>query len=880
MFDLENEIKKWKKNLQKYEVFEDGLVADIELHLQDAYEAQREAGLDKEDAFRMAVAQVGTADSIASEYNKNRLVKLNRRLPLRPSRFMPALVWNYIKIFLRKIKRQKGYSFINITGLAIGMACFILIFLYIQFERSFDDFHLDANRIFRLALAWHTSDTANYWATISTRAARELKEKYPQVEKLARIMNRGTQPVSYEEKLFYEDSCLYVDPEIFEILSITPVEGNPKTALSRPGTTLITQRMATKYFGDKNPIGNSILIRNDTLEIAGIIADPPENTHLKYNFIASLLTEDQSPDDSWGNIAYHTYIKLRPGIDWNTFEASISRMADPYTQNYFKGGDKAHIYYLQPVQTIHLHSNIRREFEPPGNTTTLNILSVVAILILLIACLNFVNLTTARSSRRAKEVGVRKAIGAHRLQLVIQFIGESIFLLIIATSTALVLASVVVPRFNLLAGTNFDFTDLLQPGLLLRLFALTIFAGIAASAYPAFFLSSFKPDFALKGLKNRGSHRYPLRKILIVAQLLISICLIISTLVIHHQIGFMKRQNLGFEKENKLIIPVRGGISLRDNYQVVKSELSGYADIKGATVSSSVPGQFCRITGILLEGEELKDEHRFYLYSVDNAFIQEYGIEVVAGRSFHRERSAGGSDGYIINETALEELGLRTAEEAIGKNITWDGQEIIGIIKDFHFSGLQTKIEPLLLTIRPDYQYISLTVSPKNLENTIKFVETAWKKFFPGSIFEYFFLNEEFDRQYRSEEQLAQMFNVSVTLGMFITCLGIFGLVSCSLEQRTKEIGIRKVLGASEGNILILLQKEYIRSVFVANFIAWPVAYFTMHIWLQNFAYRVNLGMGKFLTAAVLTVLLTLFTISYKSLKSAKANPVDSLRYE
>ncbi len=788
---------------------------------------------------------------------------------------------NYLKIVWRNARRQKAYTIITIAGFALGMACCILIFLYVRFERSYDNFHPDADRIFRVALAWHTSDTVNYWATISTPAAWELKEKYPQVEKVARISNRGSQPVAYEKKHFYEDGCLYADPEIFEILSIPSVEGNPRAALSRPGTTILTQRMAKKYFGDKDPLGQSIQIGNDTLEIAGIIADSPENTHLKYKFIASLLSEGPPSNDSWGNIAYHTYIKLRPGIDWKTFEALISHMADPYTQAYFKGRDKAHIYYLQPIREIHLHSDIRREFEQPGNPSTLNILAFVAVLIFFIACLNFINLTTARSSRRSKEVGVRKTIGAQRIQLIFQFIGESVFLLIIAMSAALVLAAAAVPHFNFLAGTAFSPTTLLQPGVLLKLFSLMIFAGISVGFYPAFFLSSFRPAFALKGSRHSASHRYSLRKILVVCQLFISVGLIISTLVIHKQIRFMKSQNLGFDKEQKLIIPVRGGVSIRDNSLTVKRELSSHASIKGATVSSSVPGRFVRITGILLEGEELKDEHRFYFYSVDYDFISEYGIEIIAGRSFHSGKSAGSSDGYIINETALKELGLNTPEAAIGKRIVWEGeQEIIGVMKDFHFSGLQTKIEPFFLAVRPGYRYISLTVGPGNLENTIKFVEGVWKKFFPGNIFEYFFLNEEFDRQYRSEEQTARMFTIFVTLGMLITCLGILGLISYSAEQRTKEIGIRKLLGASGGHILILLQKEYFRCVLTANVIAWPAAYFAMHFWLQNFAYRVSLGMGQFLMAAVLTVLLTLFTISYQSIKAATANPVDSLRYE
>ncbi|NIO48446.1 MAG: FtsX-like permease family protein [Candidatus Aminicenantes bacterium] len=792
-----------------------------------------------------------------------------------------VMIRNYLKIVLRNALKQKAYTSITIVGFAIGMACCILIFLYIQFERSYDDFHPDADRIFRVALAWHTSDTVNYWATISTPAAWELKEKYSQVEKVARIRNKGNQPVAYEKKLFYEDGCLYADPEIFEILSIPVVAGNPRVALSSPGSIIITQRMAAKYFGDKNPLGKSIRIGNDTLEIAGIAADPPENTHLKYKFIASLRSADPPPNDSWGNIAYHTYIKLRPGIDWKSFEALIGHMADPYVKDYFKGSNKAHIYYLQPIQEIHLHSNIRREFERPGNPSTLYILAFVATLIFIIACLNFINLTTARSSRRATEVGVRKAIGAQRLQLIFQFIGESIFLLIIAMSAALFLAAAAVPHFNFLAGTAFSSSDLLQPGLLLKLFSLIIFPGILVGFYPAFFLSSFKTISAFKGLRHSGSHRYPLRKILVVGQLFISVGLIISTLVIHKQIRFMKNQHLGFDKEQKLIIPVRGGVSIKDNYLIVKRELTSHANIRGATVSSSVPGLFCRITGILLEGEELKDEHRFYFYSVDYDFISEYGIEIVTGRSFHGEKNAGSSDGYIINETALEELGLSTPEDAIGKRIIWQGdQEIIGVIKDFHFSGLQTKIEPFFLAVRPNYRYISLTVGPENLENTIKFAEAVWKKFFPGNIFEYFFLNEEFDRQYQSEEQMARMFNIFVTLGMFITCLGILGLISYSAEQRTKEIGIRKVLGASGGHILILLQKEYIRCVLMANVIAWPAAYFAIHFWLQNFAYRVNLGMGQFLTAAVLTVLLTLLTISYQSIKAATANPVDSLRYE
>jgi putative ABC transport system permease protein len=791
------------------------------------------------------------------------------------------MIKNYLKIALRNFQRHKGYSLINTAGFAIGMACCILIFLYVRFEHSYDDFHPDADRIFRVALAWHTSDTVNYWATISTSAARELEEKYPQVENVVRIRNRGNQPVGYEDKLFYEDGCLYADPEIFEIFSIPAVEGNPMAALSRPGSAVLTQRMAKKYFGDKNPLGRYIRVGNDTFEIAGIIEAPPENTHLKYTIIASLSSISPPSNDSWGNIAYHVYIKLKPGTDWKAFEALISHMADPYTQDYFKGSDKAHIYYLQPIQEIHLHSNIRREFERPGDPSTLNILAFVAALIFFISCLNFINLTTARSNRRITEVGVRKAIGAQRLQLIFQFIGESIFLLIVAMAAALTLAAAAVPYFNLLAGTAFSPTNLLQPGLLLRLFFLTIFAGISVGFYPAFFLSSFKPHFVLKGLKHRGSSRYALRKILVVGQLFISVGLIISALVIHKQIHFMKNQYLGFDKEQKLIIPARGGISIEDSYLTIKSELTSHTSIRGATVSSSVPGQFCRITGILLEGEDVKDEHRFYFYSVDHDFISEYGIEIIAGRSFYHEKSEGSSEGYIINETALKELGLSTPEEAIGKRIVWEGnQEIIGVMKDFHFSGLQTKIEPFFLAVRPYYRYISLRVDPEDLGRTIKFIEGVWKKFFPGNIFEYFFLNEEFNLQYRSEERTARMFNIFVTLGMFITCLGILGLISYSAEQRTKEIGIRKVLGASAGHLLILFEKEYIRCVLAANVLAWPAAYFAMHLWLHNFAYRVNPGIQPFILAAVVTASLTLLSISYQSVKAAIANPVDSLRYE
>jgi len=791
---------------------------------------------------------------------------------------------NYFKVALRNIKRYSGYSFINISGLTVGIVCCIFIFLYVRFEFSYDNYHKDADRIYRVALKWYAPNGTNYYATISIPAAVELKENFPQVEQVVRISNRGTQLVRYNDNTFYENWCFYAGPEIFDVFSIPIIVGDKKAVLNRPGTVLITRGMAEKYFAEKNPIGEFIQIGNVNFEITGIIADPPENTHLKYNFIASLLTEEipQSEIDNWYNNNYHTYIKLAPRVNLKDFEELVSHMSDKYNLEYLKESKQTHTYFLQPLKEIHLHSNIRREFESSGNPLYLYILSVVAVLILVIAFMNFINLVTARSSKRAKEVGVRKVVGAQYIQLVFQFIGETFFLLIISVLAAFVLAGLFLPHFNTLASVKFTIGDLFQPYFLVVFTVLTLCAGLAAGSYPAFFLSAFQPVNTIKGLVRTGNRGFSMRKFLVIGQFTISIGMIICTVTIFRQIGYMKNQYPGFDREQKLIIPVRAGASMSNNYETVKNAFVSHHSITGAVVSSSVPGRYCMIGGIRLSEEASKDEHRIYLYSVDYDFISEYKIEIIAGRPFQRDRSTDYSGAIIINEAALKEFGMRSPGEALGRTTEFWGEtrEIIGIIKDFHFSGLQQKIEPFLLVIMPRYSYITLTVDRENIDRTIKFANSQWNEFFPGIPFEYFFLDEEFNRQYNSEVQIARMFSTFTLLGLFIACLGLLGLISFTAEMRTKEIGIRKVVGASKSNILVLLSKEYTRCILLANLIAWPAAYFAMNRWLRDFAYRITISTQTFILSAFLALIIAWIVVSYQALKAASANPAEALRFE
>ena len=788
---------------------------------------------------------------------------------------------NYLKIALRNLRRYKGYSFINIVGLALGISVCIIILLYIVYETSYDNYHKYKDRIYRVSQVEKTENHTSIDPNTAPPLALALKENYPEVESAARIIPRDPGVVKYNDKVFYEDRIMYADQEIFDILTIPFLKGNQATSLERPGTMVISKRIAEKYFGTESPVGKTIRVNSREFEITGVVANSPKNTHLTYDLIMALKFEQEPQVFShWMWHVAYSYIKLAPNVDVEAFEKKMSRIGDKYAKELFDGSGYSYTFFLQPVSALHLYPCPHGELETPGDPLQLYIFTAVGVLVLLIACMNFVNLTTARSSNRAKEIGMRKVLGAQRLQLVKQFLSESMLMTSLAFFLALMLVELSLPFLNKLISLQFMPADLVQPKLLILLVGLFILIGIGSGYYPAFFLSTFKPVVTLKN-KTGNSRGAVFRKVLVVAQFAISIILIIGTLIIKQQLGFMKNQYAGFDKEQKLIIPVRGAASIRENYESVKSEFLKFHKITGVSVSSEVPGQELNMlyTGLSGEADEKRQSMDYIFFDQD--FISHFNIRIIAGRDF-KENDVNGA--FIINESAVVAFGWDAPEEALNRQIeTGLGRkgEIVGVVKNFHYKGLQKAVGPLIMDMYPrQFGYINLTVSIDGLKETIASIKNKWHELFPDKPFEYFFLNEEFNHQYLREDQVSRMTTAFTFLGIFIACLGLFGLALFIAEQRTKEIGVRKVLGASVAGIIGLLTKDFTKWVLIANIIAWPIAYYVMNKWLQNFAYRINLEWWTFVLAGLVTLVIALMTVIYHSIKAAVVNPVKSLRYE
>ncbi|MFZ5517559.1 MAG: ABC transporter permease [Candidatus Zhuqueibacterota bacterium] len=805
---------------------------------------------------------------------------------------------NYLKITLRNIKKHKTYSAINIAGLAIGIACCMVIFLYVASESSYDRFNKDAVRIYRIAEYRKVPLGEFKFARISPVVATVLKSDFPQVEHAARILQLNDGFVRYENKAFYEERMFYVDQEIFKIFTMPFIQGDSETALENPRTVVMTTNMAKKYFGDENPIGKTIQIKDPIYEfrgfyapfpavcdyiVTGVIENSRSNSHFKYDLLLSLKTHEGGfLLREWHSSAAYTYVKIRSNTNVNEFKESISGLAYKYVKKQLDLWGQTRTYFLQPLLDIHYNSNLRYEIEPPGNKLYLYIYSVIGFLILLIGCMNYINLSNVRSVYRTKEVGLRKVVGAKRFQLIKQFLGESIIITILALIFAFLLLEILLPLFNEMAGTELSHRGLFQPTVLLALVGLLLFISIVAGGYPAFILTAFKPSLMIQGSTVTNSRGTFLLKVLVIGQFAISILLTISTITIYNQLHFMKSQSLGFNKEQKLVIPFRMNKKVCDHYTVLKSEFDKYHAIVGTTVSSSVPGRSVLHNSLSFSNDILVKPFDLKYMAVDHDFIPEYGIELVAGRPFLKEQNDE-KNAFLINEAAVGLLGWSSPEEAIGKKIYsgFTQKEIVGVTKNFHYQGMQSTVEPLFMEYEPSlFNVITLSLNTKNLNKTLKFIESKWSELHPSIPYEGIFLDEDFDRQYRFEEQVSRLLSIITIMGLFIASLGLFGLALFIAKQRTKEIGIRKVLGASVINIIQWLNRDFVKWILISNIIAWPIAYFAVNRWLQNFAYRIHISWWTFLLAGTLALIIAVITVSYQSIKAALANPVESLRCE
>ncbi|MGD9345770.1 MAG: ABC transporter permease [Candidatus Aminicenantes bacterium] len=797
---------------------------------------------------------------------------------------------NYLKIAFRSIKKHKGYSLINISGLTIGMAVCILILMWVLNELSFDRFHEKADHICRVTMDIELGSTLHTPVTL-TAVAPALVRDFPEVIAATRIDPPNRAAVKYGDKLFREARIGFAEKDIFEIFTFPFVSGDSETALEAPNTVVITESMAAKYFGNEDPLGKILRINNERdFSVTGVVKDVPPNSHFVFNMLCSFQTflkEGDVRDDQWFDVRFYTYLLLDENVHIKSLEQKLPGFIDKYLGEALKASGGSIKLSLQPLERIHLYSDFERDMSANSDITYVYLFAGIAIFVLCIAAINFINLSTARSSTRAQEVGMRKTLGAVRSRLIGQFLGESLIYSLCSMVLAMILLKLFLPIFNSAIGSDLRLNFVQVPWLIAAFFGLAVIVGVFAGSYPAFFLSSFQPVRVLKGVLKVGASNSRFRRVLVVFQFAISIALIIGTLIVYKQIMFMKNTNLGFDKEHVVVIPGMND-DLRKSYRSFRSELLGLSGVIDVGASDLVPSRGHLVGSFLPEGFADDQQQTMDYMNVDPHYIPAMKIEIVAGRNFSEDLITDQDESVLINETAAKKIGW---ENAVGKRFVFrppPGREgettyisVIGVVKDFHLQSLRKRIEPLILF----YDYtslfsVSIRLAPENIMGTMDLLKEKWGELDPNRPFHFYFLDDSYDSQYRSEERLKNITFYFSFLAIFIGCLGLFGMASFTAEQRTKEIGIRKVLGASVAGIVRLLAKEFLLLVVIANLIAWPVSYWAMSRWLQSFAYRTGIEPLIFVLSAVLALAVAFLTVSYQAIRAALSNPVDALRYE
>lgn len=908
MFDLEKAIEQWRKSLRKNQALEDGYMEELESHLRDKIDHLMEQGLSDKKAFTEAVEKIGDRDHIGEEYYKADTRKLSRRPPWKKELLPVALIPNYFKTSFRKIKRQKIFSFINIAGLAVGLACCAVIILYVVNELTYDTFHKDTDRIFRINTFQVNQVGEFYMATSPGPLGPMLKSNFPQVEEATRVVPPFENPdnvlVVQKNKRFFETRVFFVDNSAFRIFHMPFLKGSPEQALTRPHTVVLTESTAEKYFNEEDPLGRILQIEIDydigieqvelqSYEVTGVIKDAPMNTHFKYDMLLSMPTFlANRPDFETEWLNPHTkynYIKLQPETDLSKFEDNLALASQMVTSQYKERLNRPIKveFDMQPITRIHMSSQERREMEASGNWYYVYVYSMVAFLILLIGCMNFVNLSAALSATRTREVGLRKVIGARRKQLIGQFLGESSLITFVAFIFSMVLMNILLGPFNRMAGTELSIAGLTRPLVLIPLITLLVLVALGSGAYPALILTAFRPADVLQGRLAPKSRGTGVQKVLVVGQFAISIFLVICTLTVFKQLGFMRGQALGFDINQKLILRIKSNLNhLRRDYEAIKKDFISSTYVTGATVSSSVPGDHDEGGYYMTTREEdFSDSMRLKVNTVDYDFIKEYGIKIIEGRPFQKENKSDVNEAFVINRAGLQELGIATPKEAIGKRFQahyhrkW--KTIVGVTENFHYRGMQETVEPLLLDIETSLMdNLTLSVNTENMAALMKDIRSTWEAHFPSVPMVYSFLDENFDRVYRYESQMGRMLSITTTLGLIIACLGLFGLAYFVANYKRKEIGIRKVLGASHWNIVSMMSKRFAGLVLISVFVAGPLAWYAMTQWLQDFAYRVDLGWFVFAAAAVGALVIAMATVSIQGMRAASVDPATSIRNE
>ena len=804
---------------------------------------------------------------------------------------------NYFKIAWRNILRQKGYSGINIVGLAIGIAACLLILQYVSFELSYENFHVNKDRIYRVRQdRYDNGKLSTQWVSGAYAVGNSFKDAIPEIEDYVKVLSRDPVTAKVNNQPLEIKKVFFASTSFFSIFTYPLVSGDKATALKEPFTAALSETSARKIFGNTDVIGKTLELNGRTnYKITAVYKDAPVNTQLKPDVLLSYATfvkrntdsTGRGPENAWTWDGCLTYLLLRKGVDPAVVEKKFLPVVERFTAAEMKRFNSAVTYSLQPLTDIHLYSHYMTEPEINGDGKTVYLLLGIAFFIAIIAWVNYINLATARAINRAKEVGIRKTVGSQRRQLIFQFLSESALLNALALLLAIVIVIIAIPGFNRLSGQQLSFSLFSQTNFWAGLIGLFLVGVFFSGLYPAFVLSGFQPIDVLKGKMSATSKGSLLRKGLVVFQFTASLFLLIGTLAVYQQIQYMRKQSLGINIDQTLV--VRQPRVLTDsiygqNMAALKESLNQQSGIKGVTISTSIPGEEVgwNAGGIKLVGKDESAQKQYRVIGMDHDYMKQYGIKLIAGRYFSREFGTDDS-AVIFNKRGFEQLGLDKPEDAIGKRIDFWGRRytIVGVSENFHQQSLREAFEPLIFRLIPDVRgYLSIKTPASNASQTIALVKSNWDKFFPGNTFEYFFLDDHFDQQYKADQRFGQVFGLFTLMAILVACLGLFGLASFTTLQRTKEIGIRKVLGASVSGILKLLYKEFALLLLIAFIIAIPLAWLTISNWLQGYSFRINIHWSYFLVPFVAIMIVALLTVSFQSIKAAVANPVKSLRTE
>ena len=789
---------------------------------------------------------------------------------------------NYLLTAFRHLWRHRVFSLLNIAGLTIGLSACFLAFLYVRFELSYDGFHAKADRIYRMVTDIKTPNGNLPVDITSPPMAINIGQEFPEVEKIVRFWPQSILFRKGDIK-FQESHMAFADSTFFSLFDLPLIEGNAATALRNPWDVVLTETAAKRYFGKQDPMGQHLILTdgNNIGTVTAVMKDMPENTLLKADALVALTTfkaGDSTYDKDWGNFGVYSYLLLRPGANAGALEKKFPAFLESRIGSEMQKNQQHYRLSLEPLKDVYLHSH--RSLQEEGNIHNVYIFSIIGGFILLIAAINFVNLTTARATERAKEVGIRKVIGAGRRQLTGQFLGESLVLVFLAFVLSALVSALLIPAFNRLAGKTVSTGLFEHPGQLLVLLVIAAGVGLLAGVYPALVLSAFQPIKVLKGRFAAGSRGLLLRRMLVVIQFTISIGIIVATIIIHRQLDYMRNQDLGLNDKQMLMLDTHGDI----HRGALKNELLKLPGVNSVSMSSNELGGSHNAAFLQVQnhrGEMQVAMVEFYVVDLD--YMPQYQMKMIAGRMFSKEYGTDTTSAIVVNERALQLFGYRSPQEAIGKKfIQWGGEgTIIGVVKDFHFSGLQREIQPFFLRAIPsNADQVSVNVRTARLPETIAAIQKTWSRVIPYRPFDYFFADEYFDRQYKIEEHFGKLFLNFAVLAILISCMGLLGLASYATIQRTKEIGIRKVLGASVAGIVRLLSREFLVLVVIAFLIATPVCWYLMHGWLHDFYYRIAMPWWVFGLGGIMALLIAMLTIAFQAIRAAVANPINSLRHE